>query len=56
METYEVKTICENCGAQYAFDIPKGQTVKGFLSFQECPNCGCGELKMAPFSPRSIRS
>jgi predicted RNA-binding Zn-ribbon protein involved in translation (DUF1610 family) len=46
-ETYISKpTECSNCGDdQKPQKIPKGLTVKEWLSHKECPNCGCRTLK-----------
>lgn len=42
---YYISANCYNCG--YYVDIlliPKGVTIRDFLTSKECPRCGCKDL------------
>ena len=39
--SYEIKVICSNCTNETYLEIPKGTTVKDFLTRSKCNTCGC---------------
>lgn len=38
---YRAKAVCRNCKESSWHDIPKGLTIKEFLTEKKCLNCGC---------------
>ena len=52
--TYTIKVYCQNCGYEGTHDIVKGISIQ-VLNSQECPSCGCKELKsLGQFTPDNI--
>ena len=44
--SYEVKTICNNCGRNQLTKIKKGHKAQEVISNGKCSNCGCQELEI----------
>lgn len=41
LETYNAKGTCDNCGAAFVCNIPKGTTVSEHTQDIICEKCGC---------------
>lgn len=54
IQTYSIKTECDNCGARGVVDIPKGKSCIVFLSTKECAICGCSDLQSRGLLPSGM--